>query len=234
MPRVNRDFAQNLVAGLNYGVSENQPNYNLPINTGGNYYDGGFDNNGTADYALFELVNTYFESQPTNYSDISVPWDGILNNNIEWEIVNYEAIQSGQPAPKPINLIPGGNGYGGGLIPGTPTKYIGFPVQGDAFTKRSNGFHTFQFKLYNVTANIQILGTLDNDPNTNNYVPIYLTNTVTGQTLTTLTFSMFPQSPWYSVDTINNFYTSVGQYTWLKAAVTSFSGGLIDFIKVAF
>jgi hypothetical protein len=214
MPRrVNQDFAQNLVAGLNYGVTENQPNYKLPVSTGGlNYYGGDFYNNGTADYALFELVNNYFESLPVNYSNISVPWDGILNNNIEWEVVNYNAIQLGQAGPVVENLQPGG-GLGGGLIAGTPTTYVGSPVQGDAWTKRSNGFHTFQIKLFNVMATIQILGTLDADPCSTNYTPIFLTNPVTGQTLNHLTFPYnLPSS--YASNVINNFYTSIGQLLW--------------------
>ncbi len=234
--KTNQDFGQKLVAGLNYGVTENQPGYHIPVSRGGfSFFGGGFDNNGAADYALFELVNAYFESLPVNFSTIPVPWDGILNNNIEWEIANFFAVKSGRiPFPIPINLPTTGGGIGGGLIPGQPTTYVGPPCQGDAFTNRSNGFHTFQLKMFNVTANIQILATLDVDPNTTNYVPIFLTDVISGKTTNSLTFSGFPGSEFFNNGTVNRFYTSIGQYSWIKASITNFSSGVVDFIKVAF
>jgi hypothetical protein len=118
------------------------------------------------------------------------------------------------------------------------STYISNPVKGDGLTHRSSGQHTIQIHTINANCCISIDATLDQDPCSNAWLPIPLTNTASGNISTVLNYVFTPPVPGvpYSGKTIelNQFFMAIGQYAWLRANISCMSNGIVDSIKVAF
>jgi hypothetical protein len=120
----------------------------------------------------------------------------------------------------------------------TITNYVSPPCKGDGLVHRASGQHTIQIHTINANASISIEATLDRDPKSGAWIPIQLTDTETGEITTQLNyiFNMPVPGVPYSGKTVelNKFYMAVGQYSWLRANVSSITNGIIDYIKLNF
>lgn len=122
-----------------------------------------------------------------------------------------------------------------------PTKqpfFTSLPVKGDGLIHRASGQHTIQVHTINLTANITIEGTLDTNISGATWIPVPLTNTMTGNTASQLNYQFFIPVPGvpYSGKTVqtNDFFIATGQYSWLRANIANMSCGIVDSIKIAF
>ena len=133
-------------------------------------------------------------------------------------------------------LISGLDYHGGLENASKPSSVIGPEVRGNGLLRRSNGLHVFQIQTSNFTGNVQIEATLDKDPNVGPWVAIPLYNAINGQTVTELSFvGPVPNTSGSDCPIqLNNIYSSVGQYAWLRANVSAISGGILQSIKVNF
>ena len=79
---------------------------------------------------------------------------------------------------------------------------------------------------------------MDKDPCTGAWLPLSITNTDTGNVSTELqyVFNMPVPGVPYSGRTVelNQFFSIVGQYSWIRANVSSITNGIVDLIKIAF
>jgi hypothetical protein len=122
--------------------------------------------------------------------------------------------------------------------PDKQPAYTSLPVKGDGLINRASGLHTVQIHTINFTGNIQIEGTLDSNICNATWISAPLTNTVTGNTTTTLSYTFNIPIPGQSssgktVQT-NDFYIASGQFAWLRANISNMAAGVVDLIKVAF
>jgi len=136
-------------------------------------------------------------------------------------------------------LVSGLNYYGS--IENGNTKipqFISPPVKGDGLVHKASGQHTIQIHTINFTGNIKIEGTLNRDPKTAVWIPVSLTDSMTGSISNELGFTYnFPvpgvPSTGKTVQ-LNNFYIATGQYAWLRCNVSNISNGILDLVKISF
>jgi hypothetical protein len=137
-------------------------------------------------------------------------------------------------------VLVSGFSYSGGLENALDknTSYISPPVKGDGLIHRASGQHTIQIHTINFSGNISIDATMDRDPASGAWLPVQLTDTQSGNVVTSLNF-LYP-IPVPGVPNsgktvqINKFYMAVGQYSWLKANISNVTNGTVDSIKIAF
>jgi len=138
------------------------------------------------------------------------------------------------------SVMVSGLSYKGGIenAPINQSSYVSPPTKGDGLVHRASGQHTIQIHTINASATISIEATLDQNPSSGAWLPIPLTNTLTGQTSTDLNYVFTPPVPGvpYSGKTIelNQFFIATGQYAWLRCNVSNISNGLIDSVKLSF
>ena len=102
---------------------------------------------------------------------------------------------------------------------GVSTAFSGNPQKAAAYYSKDKSVQTVSWYLTNFVGYITIEATLDSDNTTSNYFPIH----VIGDGVTPLTE--------------NNFANLEGNYTWLRATVTSFdpiTGGAIGKVSLGY
>lgn len=137
-------------------------------------------------------------------------------------------------------VLVSGFSYNAGIgnAPTKQTSYVSPPVKGDGLIHRASGQHTIQIHTINFTGNIVIEATMDRDPNSGAWLPVQLTDTITGNVVTELQYVFpipVPGVPFSGKTVeINKFYMVIGQYAWLQANISNVSNGIVDSIKIAF
>ena len=118
------------------------------------------------------------------------------------------------------------------------TAFVGDPVVGDGLRHRASGFHTLQVNTINFSGNIAIEATMSRDPLAGPWLPVSLTALTDGTVYPNLQFVFDCPVPGIPSSgktvELNNFYSVLGQFTWLRANVSNVSNGIISSIKVAF
>jgi len=102
--------------------------------------------------------------------------------------------------------------------------FMSEPITCDGLVHRSNGVHTIQIKTIAFSGDIQFYATLDADPCSATYVPIYPTPSV-ANSAATLSFA--------NIST-NQFFTITGQFSWMKCSVNNIKQGAIEYIRVTY
>jgi hypothetical protein len=105
----------------------------------------------------------------------------------------------------------------------TANSYVSMPVIGDGILHRASGKHTLYVHTMHFTGNVVIEATMGADSNIGPYLTIPITNTMYGNSIDTLNFSN---------TTTHDFYTILGQYTYIRANVQSMSAGILASITL--
>ena len=121
------------------------------------------------------------------------------------------------------------------IYPNTGTSaliYNGNPVKGDGYFGRSDGLHSVQIKITNFIGRIEIQGSLSTSPGNNDWFNANLDSTRTYVDTTGLvreeSFSFVNYTT--ATSTIIAFNIR-GNFVWLRARLSNFTQGTLDYIK---
>jgi hypothetical protein len=120
----------------------------------------------------------------------------------------------------------------------TVQSYTGDKFKADGFYGRADGFHTVQLNLNTFTGEVTIQGSLEVDPQANDWFDVTLqTNTsVTGTVDTTGAISVGASVAItdlsYSSTTSNTNFNFIGNYVWVRAIVSNWTSGTVESIML--
>lgn len=116
-----------------------------------------------------------------------------------------------------FKLIPNTNfGVASGNYDGTSTEFVGVPQKSAGYYQGRKALQTISATFQNFTGQIVIQGTLEDYPDTDNWVNL---RTI-GETDSTI------------VD--NTSTTIVGNFVWVRAVVSGFTGGTITSVELTY
>jgi hypothetical protein len=100
-------------------------------------------------------------------------------------------------------------------------ELVGIPYKGDGYYGRSDGLHTIQYALNGFRGNISIEATLAAEPEDEDWFTVYSQDhNVSGS---------LPDSSLQRESAIENF---TGNYVWIRAKVSNWTDGTVNFIKL--
>ena len=117
------------------------------------------------------------------------------------------------------------------------TPLVGEKFKGAGFYGLGDGFHTVQLQLSTFTGTVKIQGTLAADPTEEDWMDIGLESqagvvfaqgTFTVDTSGAIVSSVPTTDTTFTNQTVNKVYNFVGNFVWVRAAVTSFTAGTIN------
>jgi hypothetical protein len=121
---------------------------------------------------------------------------------------------------------------------GSTTTVAGEKFQADGYYGRADGFHTVQVSLNNFSGSVSVQGTLAVNPTESDWFNIVLTasSSVAGTVDTTGAISSGGTIALSTIDytssTINSTYNFSGNYVWVRAVISSWTGGSINSIMM--
>ena len=121
------------------------------------------------------------------------------------------------------------NGVGSSPI----QSYTGNPFKGDGFYGRSDGLHTIQVNLIGFKGKIEIQGTLEVNPTGSDWFTVELgTGAQSVDTTGLITEQNITQVEYTSPATNSKTYNFVGNYVWIRAKISEWTGGTVHSIKL--
>ena len=117
------------------------------------------------------------------------------------------------------------------------TPYTGEKFKGAGFYGMGDGFHTAQIQVTTFTGSIVLQGSLATDPGDNDWIDIKLTIQGNGYSVdTTGLVSDIGAVDAYTgtSSTDNKVYNFTGNFVWVRANVTEWTGGHIDRVLLNF
>jgi hypothetical protein len=108
---------------------------------------------------------------------------------------------------------------GDSVIPDNPL--VGNPYKGDGYYGRSDGLHTIQYALNGFRGTISIEATLAAEPEDEDWFTVYSRSHSTSGSLDDSTLQR--------ESVIENF---TGNYVWIRAKVSNWADGTVNFIKL--
>ena len=112
-------------------------------------------------------------------------------------------------------------------------SYIGEKYQGDGYYGRSDGLHTIQVDLDGFIGTIQVQATLEIDPGDGDWFTVELgtgaksvdtTGLIVDENITSIDYT--------SAATNSKIYNFTGNYVWVRAYVSNWTDGTVNYIKL--
>lgn len=120
--------------------------------------------------------------------------------------------------------------------PNTDVQILtGNRAKGTGYYGRSDGIHTVQFRITEFKGVITIQGTLVNEPTDNDWFNITLENPGEFSIDTTGLISrtaLTTTVEYSSATTVNETYNFTGNLMWIRAVITDWTRGTVDFINL--
>lgn len=120
--------------------------------------------------------------------------------------------------------------------PGTDAQtLIGSRVRGDGYYGRSDGLHTIQYRITGFQGSITIQGSLTELPEDSDWFDLTLENPGEFSIDTTGLISrtaLTTTVEYSSATTVNETYNFTGNLMWIRAVITDWTRGTVDFINL--
>jgi len=114
----------------------------------------------------------------------------------------------------------------------TALTYLTDKVKGDGYFSNADGFHTVQVQTNNFVGKIEIQGTLNTDPSSNDWFNVELgTNSYSVDTTGLVSPTNITYVQYTTATTLIKSYNFTGNLVWVRSKISNFTEGSITSIK---
>ena len=115
----------------------------------------------------------------------------------------------------------------------TITTFTGEKYKGDGYYGRADGLHTIHTNLTGFVGKIEIQGTLAIDPTSDDWFTVELgTGSLTVDTTGLISKANITFVEYDEAITITDTYNFTGNYVWVRAYVSNWTEGTVNYIKL--
>lgn len=115
----------------------------------------------------------------------------------------------------------------------TATVITGEKYRGDGYYGRADGLHTIHTNLTGFVGKIEIQGTLAIDPTSDDWFTVELgTGSLTVDTTGLISKANITFVEYDEAITITDTYNFTGNYVWVRAYVSNWTEGTVNYIKL--